>query len=430
MEYGLVRETSSTAAVLDLHYASPKERRWWKALVTRGAGWSLPCGRIAPWVVAVEDIGIQISGHATESHQPPTAQEAARYLSRLCYVYDLGNQASAALGAALTIPLQASMNPLKSAKIELPRPSLDLCVRSPRSAPTLVDFESIGYYMTLSLRHEALGSSLWSVFWDPNVPCNFAGAWLVPIATLLEPIILSNNLEFLAKVLSPHSMSPLWLGVALCGKGALINSILPSLTKLLDFPFFRPSLDAAAWTGAAQSFFESSQTPLGLDCTVSRADVWRLRHDCSKRYADDTFAHTPPYGWPPFGRMQATDVELEIREHLGCSHGWEYSHWSWSLGETDSGFSVNSSHAYHKPEESWTVAGSIPGINETEREMVYHVSELATKAVFWWSYGQVERGFGGTIVPHRSRPDEPLESKDSCYHIEPKSIMKWLKTLP
>ncbi|PFH55368.1 hypothetical protein XA68_12054 [Ophiocordyceps unilateralis] len=195
--------------------------------------------------------------------------------------------------------------------------------------------------MTLSLCYWALGSSMWSVFWNADVPCNSVGPWIAPIAAVLEPIINDNDMELLAQILSLNNATPLWLGVALCGRRAIIHSILPSLIELQDYPHFRPSIDAAAWTGLAQSFMDYHQTRPVMDGTVSRADVWRLRHDCSDQYYPDTaFSYTPPYGWPPFGRMRVIDVELEIRRHLTCSHEWKYTYWTWSLSDlTDAGFS-------------------------------------------------------------------------------------------
>ncbi|KAH7308006.1 hypothetical protein B0I35DRAFT_338303, partial [Stachybotrys elegans] len=341
MEYGQLHGRPDSTAWLDLSYASAKEFRWWMAIASRDVGWSVAGGRISPWAVSVGDIGVDISASGAEIQQPPTSYEAACYLSRLCHAYDLGSQASAALAAALTIPLHATTAPFKAVSIELPRANLVARISYPHSEQPPAEFGAIGYYLTLSLCAWATGPSLWSVFWAQDIPCNLVGAWVVPIAQLLEPIIINNDMELLAKVLSINNVSPLWLGIALCGRGAIINCILPSLTKLRDYPFFRPDIDAAAWTGAAQSFFNSPQTSLGSDGTVSRADVWRLRRECSDSYLDDTFSHPPPYGWPPFGKMHATDVEHEILEHLSCSHEWRYLHWNWRLGGTDKGFLVN-----------------------------------------------------------------------------------------
>lgn len=60
-----------------------------------------------------------------------------------------------------------------------------------------------------------------------------------------------------------------------------------------------------------------------------------------------------------------------------------------------------------------------------EQEMICEISDRATKAVFWWCCSQVEKGFGGTIVPRRFGRDEPLVMKESKPK-EPGFIHAWL----
>ena len=95
---------------------------------------------------------------------------------------------------------------------------------------------------------------MWSVFWEPGIPCNFAGAWLGPIVSVLQPIIDDNNLELLAKILSFTRVAPLWLGAALCGPKGKVGTIIPSLNKLHDYMWTRPSINSAAWICVPQSF--------------------------------------------------------------------------------------------------------------------------------------------------------------------------------
>ncbi|RKK30989.1 hypothetical protein BFJ66_g14473 [Fusarium oxysporum f. sp. cepae] len=430
MEYGPLLASPASSTVLDLGYASPSELRWWKAIITPGLGWSVTGSRLTPWAIAVRNLEIRIGGTAESRQQPPTAQQAACYLSRLCDAYELGSQCSAALAAALTIPLHANTTPLKSAMIELPKPSFTIYYEhSESSRSTPADFHLIDYYMTLSLCPWVLGPSLWSIFWSPHVPCNRVGAWMAPIVDVLEPVIQNDDMELLAKIFSFSSFSSLWLGLMLCGRGAFIRSILPSLTKLRDYPFFRPNVDAAAWTGVAQSFIDHGLSGPAADGTVSRADVWRMRHDFSHLYQDETFSYTPPYGWPPFGRMRAEDVELEIRGHLACLHQWRYMHWTWSFsGSTDTGFSSRGMRTQHPDGES-TAAGKESNVQINDGELVRSISQTATEAVFRWSCDQVEKGFGGTIVPRRFGPNEPLENTQT---YEPKDmgfIQAWLKAI-
>jgi len=69
------------------------------------------------------------------------------------------------------------------------------------------------------------------------------------------------------------------------------------------------------------------------DNTVSRADVWRLRHDCSELEPEGRpFNCTPLVGWPPFGTMHPEDLELEVGKHIGCKrHMWQYDQLTWEL---------------------------------------------------------------------------------------------------
>ncbi|EEU37211.1 uncharacterized protein NECHADRAFT_78445 [Fusarium vanettenii 77-13-4] len=385
MEYLPLPETSTQLAStgLNLEYASPDEQRWWKAITTSGRGWTVSGSKLSPWATVVQDLDVSIAGDPESNQRPPTAREAAHYLSRFCEAYDLGSQCSAALAAALTIPLHASINCFKPVKIQLPKPSFTTYYGLTGSLQHLpAEFDLIGYYMTLSICPWVLGPSLWSVFWSPDVPCNRAGAWMQPISDMLEPIIQNNDMELLARVMSFSPMSPLWLGLAICGRRAIIGCILPSLTKLHSYPFSHPFIDAAVWTGMAQSFLDFGLSGPSADGMVSRADVWRMRHDFSHLYPHEAFSHTPPYGWPPFGSMRPEDIELEIRDHLACSHQWKYSHWTWSdSGETDTGLFSRGMRVHHSDQDFATAEGE-GDLEIRDVGAALEISRTATEATF------------------------------------------------
>ncbi|RSM14093.1 hypothetical protein CDV31_005555 [Fusarium ambrosium] len=404
--------TLATSTILNLDYASPSELRWWRAIVAPGRGWSITKSKISPWATVVQDIDVSIASDHESNQRPPTARQAAHYLSRFCEAYDLGSQCSAAFAAALTIPLHASINSFKPIQIELPKPSFTTYYgfsKPPLRLPN--EFDLLGYYMTLSMCPWVLGPSLCSVFWSPDVPCNRAGAWIQPIADMLEPIIQDNDMELLVSIMSFSPMSPLWLGLAICGRRTAINWILRSLTKLHEYPISRPNIDAAVWTGMAQSFMDigpSGPSPEGM---VPRADVWRMRHDFSHLYSDETFSCTPPYGWPPFGSMRPEDIELEIRGHLACSHEWKYSHWTWSYsGETDAGLFSRGMRVHHS-DRDLRAAETEGNLEIRDVQAALEISRRATESTFWWCSDQVEKGFGGTIVPHRLGHDEAIKDK-------------------
>ncbi len=254
----IYKETSQSyhrVKQINLDYASSQELAWWRAITRPGIGWSIQGDQVAPWAIYVEDLGLEVLGNGISKQSPtaPTASQAAQYLDRLCRAFGLGTQRSAALAAALSLPLHSTA---ARPTIELPKPSLSSRVTSPENSKP-PELALLNYYMTLSLSPRILGSSLWSVFWEPDVPCNFAGAWVGPILAVLGPIIQDNNLELLAKVLSATRMAPLWLGITLCGRQAIINSITPSLRQGRSYSHTQPNIDAAAWTNAPQSFMDT-----------------------------------------------------------------------------------------------------------------------------------------------------------------------------
>ncbi|CAK7235840.1 hypothetical protein SEUCBS140593_009415 [Sporothrix eucalyptigena] len=458
VEYGELllynrRSSSPSQAVVYLEYASPDERLWWKAVTSQGVGWSIAGDQHSPWGVHVGDIGLIIGdasddeGNGKTLPPPPTARQAAQYLARLCAVYQLGRQCSAALAAVLTFPLHASKHFQGSATISLPQPRLPVRVdpldtsRTDFSLPVPDEFEHLGYYMALSLSPRILGPSLWSIFWVPDVPCNLAGAWVQPAVSILQPILAdAADLELLAKVLSFTRAAPLWLGVALCGYGRVVKSILPYLQTLSPFSHTIPSMTAAAWTGLPSSFFHvhslTTYVPGGM---VSRAQVWRLRHDFHTEYTkDEGFYNLPPYGWPPFGQMREEDVELQIRRHLACKHRWAYKSYTWLLGKTDNvvdaGFIIDT----FKPTQV-TRRRAAPDASQDQQlchrkpvlnlDNIRELSEKVTKSVFCWSCTQVEFGFGGTVVarlPDQGRTEKPHSPERSRDFVDA-SVNAWLR---
>ncbi|KAJ3459158.1 hypothetical protein MRS44_015231 [Fusarium solani] len=293
-------------AILDLDYASIQEKRWWKSMVSLGTGWSMAGTRISLWAVSIDNIGVDVeTGIDDDDKPPPTASEAACYLSRLCDAYDLSNQSSAALAAALTIPLHADISFFDPSEIELPQPTFATSATCSVSNRASAEFDLIDHLMTLSLSPWVIGPSLWN----------------------------------------------------------------------------------------------------------------------------DGFSHTPPYGWPPFGHMRATDVELEIRDHLKCSRNWTYTQWQWSFsGTVDHGFSLDRASDRPSKEASRRYA-LIPSSEMHGQETMRKISEVATKTVFWWCCNQVEKGFGETIVPRRSGRDVSLKEKKESKPKDPRFIHAWLEKI-
>ena len=216
--------------------------------------------------------------------QPPSSSQAVQYLSRFSARYSLETQSSAALTMALTLPLHN----LCGSTVQLPRPRLGApCGPSamvPKgSSQLLKDFENISKYMTMSSNPQFLSSALWGTFWEPDVDCNLVSPWCDGIIDILEPFI-SNDIELLAHTLAlrrPH-LAPFWYGTLLFGQTKVTEHLIPFLkTQRAPTPA-RPIPEVALWTGCPQSYMDlpGSGSYLREDSTISRADVWRLRHEC------------------------------------------------------------------------------------------------------------------------------------------------------
>src|SRR5437762_11562205 len=84
-----------------------------------------------------------------------------------------------------------------------------------------------------------------------------------------------------------------------------------------------------------------SAGPYMRDGVISRSEVWRLRYDLRDLYDkyENDFTLEPLCPWTPFGAMRFEDTEIELHDHLRCSHLWNYSHWTWlHSAATDTGF--------------------------------------------------------------------------------------------
>ncbi|CAG9939350.1 unnamed protein product [Clonostachys rosea f. rosea IK726] len=211
VSYTAQEEPPRKTQLLQLKYATSAEKSWWKAILTQR--WKIEGDIITPWTLSLENIGVDISSDICTAEIPPSSAQAASYLGRFCAAYDLGNQLSAALAAAMCIPLQGSLLPMKQSEIELPKPAIILPSFNPGGQEFIPeDFQLIDYYMTLSLDTSTMGCTMWSVFWAEGIPCNHVGAWFGPIAALLCPLIEKNDMKSLVQVLSFSKAAPFWAG--------------------------------------------------------------------------------------------------------------------------------------------------------------------------------------------------------------------------
>ncbi|CAH0022763.1 unnamed protein product, partial [Clonostachys rhizophaga] len=381
--------------LLQLKYATSAEKSWWKAILTQR--WKVEGDIITPWTLSLENIGVDISSDICTAEKPPSSTQAASYLGRFCAAYDLGNQLSASLAAAMCIPLQGSLLPMKQSKIELPKPTIIQPSFNPGGQEFIPeDFQLIDYYMTLSLDTSTMGCTIWSVFWADGIPCNHVGAWFGPIAALLCPLIEKNDMKSLVQVLSFSKAAPFWAGSALIGHTSLVGRIKDYLNLGRVVPSTWPDPTAAAWTGIPHSFLDDYTIQPCSSGSISRADVWRLRREFNSVYEEDNFKHPLQYSWPPFGRMKEEDVELEIRQHISCPHHWVYSVWTWPAS-TDAGFSphgkIKTPEHFFAQGESGCLSRKRVCVGENQSLNSIEASMEVTRAVFSWAQSQLEEGF-------------------------------------
>ncbi len=416
---------------LDLSYATADEFAWWKAITTSKAFFSVR-GRkeCLPWTVAPEQLdGLAIVNARQNGGQQsarkrrwPTARQAAVYLERLCQVYCLGQQSNAALAASISLPSQRSWSPDLS-RICLPRPFFGTAPAHPKFKPRYPSgFNALGSYMMLSLTRPAYISCLQSVLWEPGVACNTAGALLRAAHNALEPIIRRKDYELLAKVLSSKMSSPLWLGTALCSRdhGMLVT------TKHGDW--FGQHAEAAAWTGIHHSFMDTYPPgPHIQDNCISRANVWRLRHDCFREYTrGEDYSNRPSNGWQPYGTMKLQDVDLELQEHLTCSHEWSYSHWTWLFNDgRDPGFRRQSSSNMRR-ETRRSTGERIPALNSDDANAIQQLSVKAARQTFSWCIEQVEEGFTYVTGPRQIFDKDGTVESGKSAEVPLDRVANWL----
>jgi len=441
-EHATPASPHTSITTVDLSYADQRELAWWRAIMKSDTTYQAVGEEIyPPWSVCVEDIGrIRIvskwdSTEIDDDHiSLPSSREAAVYLARLSAAYNLGNQCSAALAAVLCFPLHTDFRP-QFHIVKPPKPhftSNDAHYLNPseiRDPPP--DFKDLSYYLTLGTSSFTIATTLDSSFWEPDVPCTLAGASMRPIRLIITPEIQFNQHELLVKILSFTRAAPLWLGTMICGSYNWISATLDnSMWNSLR------ALDSAAWTGIPNSFMDLQRPgPYLRDGKVSRADVWRLRHDCHGSYDENVedYSDEPISGWEPFGSMAVEDVDIEIRDHLLCSHQWTYSHWTWCHNsQTDAGFAPDgrpSFSIHHLEPRNDDDNGEELRLTAADVKAIRRISRLTTESTFSWCYNQVERGMTGTVVPPRHFADSPISFESEASLVDSECIKDWLERI-
>ena len=426
--------------------ASADEWRWWSALICPGQGWRPGGESMPPWTVEFRgNVQFVVKGEVVDGANPhdctpPSSRQAVNFLSKFVSAYDLTGQSSLALSMVLSLPLH---NQTRSA-IALPTPSTFTRVQFQHvdSVPPIQqDFENLSRYMALSSNPQFLSSVLWGIFWEPDIDCNLVSAWCEPIVRVVRPLIENGKTELLAHIFAQRrpNIAPLWYGTLACGRTRVFNTIIGYLKTLRPPTPYRPMAETAAWTGSPQSFMDvGGSGPYLTGIQVTRADVWRLRHECSSMNGHDIAFRNPPLcPWQPFGTMFSIETELSVRAHLECPrHQWAYSGWTWTDNDHvfDRGFrsDENISVVQTVPREKIDKDREIPIISTDNI-----ASRQATGDIFRWAATEMERS-GMAIYSHPwveavddlaigqdDITSEPASMKSTEYSYRVK-VKKWL----
>ncbi|RFU78777.1 hypothetical protein TARUN_3483 [Trichoderma arundinaceum] len=404
--------------IVDLGDASDEECRWWSALLSPGQGWKAADSGLPVWAVTYTgNMKFVVMNQPTASGpsedepceegptqiRPPTSREAVRFLSRFASMYDLESQAALGLAMALTIPLHDNM----SSTIQLPEPHLVRPNEAFHLSMVDKEFRNLSYYMVLSSNPAFFASALWAVFWEPEIDCNLVSSWCDPIIDIVKPLIEAENFELLGHVLALRrpGVGALWYGLAACGATETILAIVPFLQTLHTPVPARLLAEVSIWTDTPQSFMDlSGSGPYLQGNQISRADLWRIRHEYWNAWKDGVhFRHPPTTPFQPFGYIDSDEVESMIRGHVDCPrHHWEYTGFTWSL--------QNGIELTHEPcvlpTPSFAQFDTEPhlylppaGSGEPDHDIDHTASRRAVGDMFRWATTEIEKS-GRSIYSH------------------------------
>lgn len=229
-----------TTAMLDLGAStSPGLVRWLCAILAPKPGWSADGGGFPPWAAfcsgsssnSGNDNGINARfavvtadrpASFSLSEPPPSSTEATDLLIELYSLYGLlepeqwpGHQqselspATAAFFAALALPFYRSDDLQPHFPIQLHKRHTGTGIGISESPTGHAGLEAarirqytadLRYYMTLSMDTRAIGSTLWSIFWQPDIEANLVSPWVSSILRVLRPVLEARQLIQLSNV--------------------------------------------------------------------------------------------------------------------------------------------------------------------------------------------------------------------------------------
>jgi hypothetical protein len=335
-------------AILYLNNASPALVRWLCAVLAPGRlGWRASGNGLPPWASCLSK-DVQLVMVAEEQgpgvETAPSSSQAAELLIELYQLYGLRTRQAkqifesispytAGFLAALALPFYR----MQELQPQFPHPHL-------RAATTQTInhldrqninqyIEDLPYFTTLSLHPLAIGSILWSVFWQPDIECNLVSPWLASILHVLGPTLRDRDIEILVKtfIFRRPRVAIWWLAIFLLGDCRILDWI-PRYLERLEEQFGMgsmspPDIAISAWTGSMQSYLDEEIITTyngGEEDLVPRADILRCR--LNLKLQDCASIHL---AWRPFGDVPKKEIEPDLWPWLEDKCVREYQHFVW-----------------------------------------------------------------------------------------------------
>lgn len=374
------------SVVVDLGDTDDSACRWWAAVLAPGQGWTAQVrlhdrkALYSPWSMTL-DIGCQLKLSSSSSNRsggpskptPASYREAMAYLDSYVCRHGLYDQSRAALAAALFVPVAT----FDRCIINLPAPRLSHGASkeagSPGQPPLAVPQDLVDRLLPLSCNARGMKSLLYSVLYEPDVPCNLSGAWVQGTLAYLEKKEPSQIVS--ALMMRDPAIGCLWVGATLMGVN---QKSLEETSKGL----WKVDLNVAALTGTVMSFMQESISPLSLGANhISKADECRMRHLCHP------ITGFPPVAFPPFGSTALSDTEAEVRSHVDCriSHALEFKQFTWVTKNANRQPDCTSAPVLRTKNGIEPMKeGDVPVPTEAQKRAAEVCSMNATNDVFLW----------------------------------------------
>ncbi|KAI8648899.1 hypothetical protein NCS56_01506300 [Fusarium sp. Ph1] len=269
--------------------------------------------------------------------------------------------------------------------------------------------------------------------------------WAIAYTGNVKPLVDGGELEMLSHILALRrpNVAPLWYGIAACGQTRTIVAIVPFLQSLYTPVPSRPIPEVAAWIGSPQSFMDLRESGPYLQAgdQVSRADVWRLRHECWDAEPEGApFRNPPMCPWPPFGFMKVDELELPVRLHMSCDrHQWVYLRWTWLLNNravlVNPSLPQQSSSVFEAESQMDFTPSSIPNLDYRPDHVA---SERAVGDIFRWAATEMEPTGKDIYLHHwvealadlemdgNDGTDSSSSESQSCSHSPTERVKDWV----